>query len=271
MRLANRVVVVSGASSGIGAATAQAFARRGARVMLLARTRSALERVAHAIAASGGAAAVYDVDLADGEATAAIAKRIAADHGVPDVIVNCAGAGRWLFTQETSPAEAVTMVQAPYLAAFFLTRAFLGRMIARGSGRVVNVNSPAAISPWPGATGYAAARWALRGFNEALRVDLEGTGLGVTHVIAGEVESPYWEHNPGARERLPTVSRYFGTLTPQDVAEAIVQAVERERASVIVPFLLRVALALNNIWSWPMRRLLIASSRVRTGPRSKAS
>jgi short-subunit dehydrogenase len=259
LRLNDRVVVVSGASSGIGAATAEAFARRGSRVMLLARTRSALERVAVQIAANGGSAAAYDVDLADGEATQTIAQRIGADHGMPDIVVNCAGAGRWLDIEETSPAEAVSMIQAPYLAAFFLTRAFLGAMIARGTGRIVNVNSPAAVSPWPGATGYAAARWALLGFTQALRVDLEGTGVGVTHVIAGEVESPYWAHNPGARERLPTVSRYFGTLTPDDVARAIVRAVERDRNNVIVPFLLRVALGLNAMWPWPMRRLLVAT------------
>jgi uncharacterized protein len=162
------------------------------------------------------------------------------------------------------------MLQAPYLAAFFLTRAFLAAMIARGSGRIVNVNSPAAFSPWPGSTGYAATRWALRGFNEALRVDLDGMGVGVTHVIAGEVESGYWQHNPGTRERLPTVSRYFGALTPDDVARSIVRAVERERANVIVPFLLRAALALNSVWSWPMRRLLIATSRARA-KKSKTS
>jgi len=262
--------VVSGASSGIGAATAREFARRGARVMLLARNTSALEQVASAIAASGGTAAVYAVDLANGESTEAVCKSIAADHGVPDVIVNCAGAGRWLFAPETSPAEAVTMMQAPYLAAFFLTRVFLDGMVARGSGRIVNVNSPAAIFPWPGATGYSAARWALLGFTQALRVDLDGTGVGITHVIAGEVESGYWEHNPGARERLPGISRYFGTLTPSQVAEAIVRGVERDRANVIVPFTLRIVAALNSLWSWPTRRLLIATSRARLKNSPKA-
>jgi uncharacterized protein len=271
MKLPGQLVVVSGASSGIGAATARAFAERGARVMLLARNGSALEKVAAAIAVSGGTATVYEIDLADGEATAAVAKRIETEHGVPDVIVNCAGAGRWLFAEETSPAEAVSMMQAPYFAAFFLTRAFLPGMIARGSGRIVNVNSPGAVSPWPGSTGYAAARWALRGLNEALRVDLEGTGVGVTHVIAGEVESSYWEHNPGARERLPTISRFFGTMSPDEVARAIVRGVERESGSVIVPFMLRVALSLNHIWSWPLRRLFVATSGARAGSRSKNS
>ena len=235
MNLENRVALVTGASSGIGAATARALAREGAHVCLLARTESALTDVADEIRAVGGTADVYPVDLSDFDAVEAVAERIESDLGTPDVIVNNAGAGRFLAIEETSPEQAEDMMRVPYLAAFAVTRAFVEDMIARGSGTVVNVTSTAAYAPWPGATAYATARWAMRGFSAALRADLQETDVQVMLLAAGEVESPYFEHNPGSRERLPAISRLFPTLTPEDVADAIVDGLREDRRTVIVP------------------------------------
>src|SRR5512133_3252669 len=163
MRVRGRVVVVTGASSGIGAACALAVARRQARaVVLLARTAAALESVAARVRALGAEALPYPVDLTDPVAVEDAKAAVERAMGVPDVLVNNAGAGRWLFVEETSPAEAVQMMAVPYFAAFFATRAFLPGMISRGSGHVVNVTSVAAYAPWPGAAGYTAARWAMR-------------------------------------------------------------------------------------------------------------
>ncbi|HLN47611.1 MAG TPA: SDR family NAD(P)-dependent oxidoreductase, partial [Magnetospirillaceae bacterium] len=155
------------------------------------------------------------------------------------------------------------MMALPYFAAFYLTSAFLPGMLARRSGRIVNVGSPAAFAPWPGATGYAAARWALRGLTQALRADLHGTGVGVAQVIAGEVTSSYWENNPGAAARMPRIAKIFPKLTPEQVANAIVHGLERDSANVVVPFALRVALACHKIWPWPMERLLISTGHRR--------
>ena len=91
-----------------------------------------------------------------------------------------------------------------------------------------------------GAIGYAGARWALRGFDAALRADLRGTGVGVTHLVPGKVSSEYFEHNPGAEQRIPRIARIVPTLTPAQVAEAICSALERERREVLVPPILRV-------------------------------
>ena len=176
-------------------------------------------------------------------------------------MINSAGAGRWLDLDETTPTEAIQMMGAPYFAAFNLTRAFIADMLARGSGRIVNVNSPAAFAPWPGATGYTAARWALRGFTQALRADLHGSGIGVMHVVAGETDSPYWEHNPGAHERVPLISGYLGHLSSEQVARAIVRGIEYDRDEVIIPLVLRATLALNALWPWAVRRILIATGR----------
>jgi NAD(P)-dependent dehydrogenase (short-subunit alcohol dehydrogenase family) len=92
---------------------------------------------------------------------------------------------------ETTPLEAVQMMAVPYFAAFYVTRAFLPRMLERNSGHIVDVSSVGSRFVWPGATAYLAARWAVRGFTEALRADLAGTGIGVTLFECGVVRTPY--------------------------------------------------------------------------------
>jgi len=247
--LSDSVVVVTGASSGIGAATALALARRGVRaVALLARGREALERVAAEVRAAGASAFPCPADLTDPAAAERAHHAVEETLGVPDALVNNAGAGRWLFVEETPPGEEAQMMAVPYLAAFNTTRAFLPAMKARRRGWIVNVTSPAAFAPWAGATGYVAARWAVRGFTEALRADLHRSGLGVMLFTAGHVSSSYWEHNPGAEERLPAVDRLFRTLTPNQAAAALVRGLERGAREVVTPPLLRLTVQLQRVF-----------------------
>lgn len=238
MELRGKKALVTGASSGIGAATARALAASGARVLLLARRQPELERVAATL--GDRVAAVHAVDLTDADAVARVASRITADLGTPDIIVNNAGAGQWKFVDETSPAEAVQMMAVPYFAAFFVTRAFLPGMLARGSGHIVNVSSSASRFVWPGATAYTAARWAVRGFTEALRADLTGTGIGVTLFESGAVASSYWDHNPGSRERLPRIAQLMPLLSPEDAARTILRGITGNRWLVVAPGLMRM-------------------------------
>jgi short-subunit dehydrogenase len=178
--------------------------------------------------------------LADADAVVSVASRIAQELGTPDIIVNNAGAGRWLFVDETSPAEAVEMMAVPYFAAFNVTHAFLPAMLKRNSGHIVNISSVGSRFVWPGATAYLAARWAVRGFTEALRADLDDTGIGVTLFESGVVKSPYWEHNPGSRKRVPKMGNLFPELTPEQVGNAIVKGVERNKRLIVIPFLMKL-------------------------------
>jgi short-subunit dehydrogenase len=251
------LALITGASSGVGAAAAKAIARRGGRVLLVARTQSALEQVANEIAASGGVAHVYPADLANAADAERMASAVREEVGTPDILINNAGAGRWLFVEETDPAEAVQMMAAPYFAAFYITRAFLPEMLRRHSGHIVNISSPICYLPWPGATAYGAARWAMRGFSATLRADLHGTGIGVTLMVPGKVNSAYFANNPGSEERIPRIAGMYGTLTPDQVATAIVRAVERNRREVILPFALRLTVMLHNLLPGPIDWLVI--------------
>jgi uncharacterized protein len=240
MRIPGAVALVTGASSGMGAATAKALAAGGANVALLARTETDLEVVAAEIARAGGRSGAYPTDAADEHSVDLVVTQVREELGTPDVVVHCAGAGRFLFVEETPAGEAAQMVAAPYLAAFNVTRALLPAMLARRSGRIVTLNSAASRIVWPGATGYTAARWALRGFTEALRTDLRGTGIDVLAVVCGKVNTPYFEHNPGSEERIPKV-RGVPALSPEDVARRIVRALERDSREIVIPRSLRVA------------------------------
>ena len=201
--MSSRIALITGASSGIGEATAKRYAASGAHVALLARNAERLEAVAAAIRRDGGSATPFIADLADAAAVAEVSARIARDLGTPDILINNAGAGRWLPLIETSAAEASAMIAVPYLAAFNLTRAFLPGMLERRSGAIAFVTSPAAFLAWPNASGYIAARRAVAGLADALRAEVKGSGVTVTLIVLGTVDSPYWEHNPGSREHLP--------------------------------------------------------------------
>lgn len=265
MEISGKLILITGASSGIGAASARMAAMHGADVILLARGLDGLNRVAAEIAVFGRKAHVFSVDLADPQATAITCERIKREVGVPDVIFNNAGVGRWLYVEETDSAELQQMIAVPYLAAFNVTRAFLPELLARNSGWIVNITSPVAFVAWPGATAYAAARWAIRGFSEALRADLYGTRIGVTLLVPGEVDSPYFDHNPGARARVPGIGRIYRTLSAEDVADMLFIALTREKHQLIRPRLLALS-----IWFARLFPGIVQWLTVRTGHRRSA-
>jgi len=252
------LVLVTGASSGIGEATARLYAARGARVILLARDLGRLEAITGAIKLAGGTASSYPIDLADSGAVEELAARIGRELGTPDILVNNAGAGQWLPLLETSAQQAREMIEVPYLAAFYVTRALLPAMIARRSGRIACITSPASYLAWPDACGYIAARHALAGFTEALRTEMRGKGIAVTLVVLGPVETPYWEHNPGSHKALAERNSVLvPILSADDAAETILSAIEKKRRLAVSPWLLRPLFTLNAL----LPRLVAAQMR----------
>jgi len=267
MKLKNKIMLITGASSGIGAATARAAAREGAHVLLLARSQGKLEHLAEEIRRGGGQAWVYPVDMTNAQAVAEVAGRITRDVGTPDIVVNNAGAGRWLSMEETGSEEAVAMMAAPYLAAFFLTRALLPDMLARNSGTIVNVTSIASRIVWPGAVAYTACRWAMRGFTEALRADLSGTRVRTMLAMFAAVSSPYWEHNPGSKERVPGAQAMIPVLRPEQAAAFLLRGIKRQQHEVMAPVMLRVVVMLNYLFPPITRWLMTATGYRRPGHR----
>jgi short-subunit dehydrogenase len=247
--MTSKLVLVTGASSGIGEATAKRYGAAGAHVLLLARNAERLYGVAHAIREAGGTATAHPIDLSASEAIKEMTARVEAENGTPDILINNAGAGRWLPLVETSPEDARAMMDVPYLAAFNVTRAFAPSMIARGSGKIAVITSPASYLAWPNASAYTAARRALAGFAETLQAELKPAGLFVTLVVLGTVETPYWEHNPGSRENLPkTDPRLVPTLTADEAAAAIIDGVAANKPFVVKPAIYRALFVMNALF-----------------------
>lgn len=234
------LAVITGASSGIGRATALELARSGWRLVLVARGREALEATAAEVARAGGVGIVEVADATDAEAVEAMAARVLARDGVPDVIVNSAGAGEWRFIEELPASAGDRMAGAPFLAAYHCCAAFMGPMLARGKGAFVHVGSPASVLPWPGATAYAASRWALRGLHEALCADLYGTALRSCHVLLGEVRTAYFERAAGSHERIPTVGKLIPVMDADAAGRIVAGAARRPRREIIEPFVLKL-------------------------------
>jgi short-subunit dehydrogenase len=247
-----KLILVTGASSGVGAATVREFVKSGSKVILVARSADQIQSLANEL---GELAVAEPCDAADPKAVEAMAKRVLGKHGVPDIIVNCAGAGQWKTLLEAEPSEVITMMQAPYFAASFVTRAFLQGMLDRKSGVIINVNSPACLVPWRSSVGYAAARAALQGFHEALAQNLAGTGVRSCHAIFGKIDSPYFDNNPGVLNKMPMLAKTVPTLTPEACALQLARLAERPKHRIVFPWVLRIHIEVGRLFPGTTRWL----------------
>jgi NADP-dependent 3-hydroxy acid dehydrogenase YdfG len=217
--LAGRGAVVTGASRGIGLAVARALAGAGARVAMLARGAEALAARAGEL---GAQAVPIPCDVRD---TVAVERAVATVRlvlGVPDLLVNNAGAFQVAPFDETEPADFAAMLDANLVAPFLFARAFVPDMRARGSGHVISVGSVADRVAFPGNTAYAASKFGLRGMHEVLRAELRGSGVRATLVSPAAVDTSLWDAiDPDSREGFtPRAS-----MLPADaVADAVLYA-----------------------------------------------
>ncbi|MEX5710182.1 SDR family oxidoreductase [Parafrankia sp. FMc6] len=234
--LDEQVVVVVGASSGIGRASALVFARRGARVVCASRSVAALRALTGEIADEVGAgrALAVPTDIAKPQAARALAASAERSFGRVDTWVNAAAVSVWGRVEEITDAEFEQVLRINVLGQIYGTKAALPVLRRAGGGVLIGISSVEGIRAMPLHSGYAASKWAVRGFYDSLRVELaqEGAPIAVTTVLPPSVDTPFFAH---ARSRIggrPTPPP--PVYAPEVVADAIVRSAGRPSREVLV-------------------------------------
>jgi len=227
----DRVVVVTGASSGIGAALARALARRGARVALVARRAERLHALAAEIAAAGGSASVHPGDVADRAVVERSAEEILHQHGRADGLVNGAGFVHHGLVKDHSPADVARLVEVNVLGTLHWTQALLPALRAQRAGWIVNVSSFAGLIPQPDEAVYSATKAAVTAFSAALGHELAPLGIHVLAVHPVLVRTEMF--TPEVMARMPKGSERRFVSADAFAAETLAALARGERSAVI--------------------------------------
>ncbi len=233
----NRVVIITGASAGIGAAAARAFAGAGARVVLAARSAEALGRLA---AQLPGDPVVVPTDVGDPGQCRALVERAAATCGRVDILINNAGVGLAGPAAELDIGDLEQALAVDMLGPLRLAQAAVPIMRRQGRGQIINVSSVLAEQPLPYLGGYAAAKAALERVSEAMRMELRGTGVAVSVLRPGTTRTEFSERRLGrGSERRRVAPR---GVPPEAVALALLRVARREPRLAYVSLSDRLAL-----------------------------
>ena len=236
---ASRVIIITGGSSGIGLCTALLFARRGWRVGLIARAEAGLAAAAEQIRAAGGRVATASADVTDSAALAEAAGRIESELGPMEVWVNNAGIGVIARFADTDEREFRRTVDVTFMGQVNGARVALAAMTPRNRGTIVGIASAVAYRAVPMMSAYSAAKWAVRGFYEAVRAELMHDRIRVhlAVVYPPAVNTPFFSHAPahfGARHESESPRPPPPVYQPELIAEAVWLAVSEQRRDVKV-------------------------------------
>lgn len=227
--LTNKVAIITGASSGIGKATAIRLAQAGASIVLAARREDALEAIAHEIIGIGVQALVVPTDVTDQKQTEALVEK--SIHHFKKVDIFIANAGEYVRGPITSltKADFEHSFAVNFYGTLYGVLSVLPYMLEHKSGHIVVVSSLDAKKGLPLDGPYAAAKFAITGFAEVMRQELHGTGVHVTTIFPGRIDTPMIENL-----KVPWISR---KVPSEIVARAIIRGIQHRKAEVIVPLL----------------------------------
>ena len=223
-RIAGQLALVTGASSGIGEAIARRLADDGANLVLWARRAERLARLAEAITAGSGVSVETGaVDIRDRDVVRGEAERLGAALGVPDILVNNAGlAAGMALVQDADVDDWDRMIDTNVKGLLYVTRAFLPAMVERNSGQVVNIGSITGRQVYPRGSVYAATKYAVQAITEGTNLDVLGTGVRVSGVHPGLVETEFsLVRFKGDEDRARATYEGLQPLTATDVAEVV--------------------------------------------------
>ena len=238
MNFRNKVVVITGASSGIGEASAVKFAKKNAKVVLVARRKEKLLQLQKKISKYTDSILVCQCDVSNKLQVKEMCNIVLDTFGQIDVLVNNAGFVIYGRVLELSIEEIESQMETNYFGMIYCTKNFLPHMIEQGTGHVVNVASVGASFGIPGVASYCATKFAMLGFSEGVKHELSGTGVDVTVVSPIGVDTPLFDHPSFENFTRPTMT----TLSPETVANAVLKAANSSRLEIVVPSVARVGI-----------------------------
>ena len=257
MDFSNKVVVITGASSGIGEASAVEFAKRKSSIVLVARRKENLESVAKNLAKYGNEILVCQCDVSKWHEVEQMSKTVLDKFGKIDILVNNAGFAIYGSVLELKIEEIESQMETNYFGMVYCIKAFLPKMLEQKTGHIVNVASVAGSFGLPGIASYCASKFAMLGFSEGLYHELKGTGVGITIVSPIMVRTDFFNH-----PSFKSMPKYSPTsLSSKTVAKAIVKAATSPRLEIIIPSFVRGAVWLKHTIPYLINPILGAAFR----------
>jgi len=242
MKFKEKIVLITGASSGIGRASAVQFAKKGAKLILIARNKEKLNQVSADLKKYNVSTFAYECDVSDKLQVNKISKIILDRFGSIDILVNNAGFAVYGSVSNLTIEEIESQMETNYFGMIYFVKNFLPSMLAKKSGHIVNVASVAASFGLPGIASYCASKFAMLGFSEGLKHELKGTGVDITVVSPIMVRTNFFNH-----PSFNNMPKYSPTsLSPETVAKAILRASNSPRLEIIVPGFVRGAVWIKN-------------------------
>ena len=238
MKFENKVVVITGASSGIGEASAIEFAKKGANVILIGRNHEKLNEVEKKISTSNNTTLVCVCDVSNKTQVKQMTQQVLDKFGTIDILVNNAGFGILGKVSDLEIDDIESQVNTNFFGMVYCTKYFLPKMLEKNSGHIVNVASLAASFGLPGLASYSASKYAMLGFSEGLKHELNDTNVGVTVVSPIMVKTNFFDHS--SFQSMPQFSPT--ALSSKTVARAILKAANSSRLEITVPSVARLAI-----------------------------
>jgi len=243
----DKVVLITGASSGFGAHAAHLFAQEGAKVVLAARRLDRLQKLADEIQVEGGEALAVPVDVANSAEIRIMVETTLDLYGRIDVLFNNAGFGRLNWLENLDDGRDIqTQIDVNLTGLIQVTRAVLPQMLKQGSGHIINMSSVAGLVAPPLYSVYAATKYGVRGFSIALRREVKHLGIDVSSIYPGPAETEFGSHTGKNSVKGEVHSPDWMEMSAEYVAEKVVRLAKRPRRTMILPWWFAIVIWLDN-------------------------
>ena len=252
MDFKNKVVLITGASSGIGKESAIEFAKQGANIVLVSRTKENLEKVAEQLKQFNVTVLVCQCDVSEKDQVKKMSNTVLEKFDSVDILVNNAGFAIYGSITDLSIDDIESQMETNYFGMIYCIKNFLPSMLDKKYGHIVNVASVAASFGLPGIASYCASKFAMLGFSEGLKHELKNTGVGITVVSPIMVRTNFFDHP--SFEKMPKFSPT--SLSSKTVAKTILKAANSHRLEIIVPSVVRGAVWMKNTFPYFINPIL---------------